>query len=91
MPLQCRDLKQEVSAARFRDDQYVCLNGVAFVLPPLRNRLEDIVSLSKQFILKYGVELGKEVQALDPKAITVLEQCPYAGNISECQDMIERG
>jgi len=45
------------------------------------------VSLSKQFILKYGVELGKEVEALDPKAITLLEQCPYAGNISECQDM----
>ena len=45
------------------------------------------MSLSKRFILKYGVKLGKEVEALDPKAITLLEQCPYAGNISECQDM----
>jgi len=37
------------------------------------------------------MELGKEVEALDQKAITLLEQSPYAGNVCERQDMIERG
>ncbi len=62
-----RDLKQEVSAARFREDLYFRLNVVAFVLPPLWNRVEDIVPLSKRFMAKYGVELGKEVVEIDPK------------------------
>ena len=86
-----RDLKQEVSAARFRDDLYSRLNGVAFVLPSLWNRVEDIVPLSKRFVAKYGVQLGKEVVELVPKAIAFLEQYPFHGNVRELQNMIERG
>jgi DNA-binding NtrC family response regulator len=86
-----RDLKQEVSAARFRDDLYSRLNGVALVLPPLGNRVEDIVPLSKRFIAKYGVGPGKkEVMELDPRAIAFLEQYPFPGNVRELQNMIER-
>jgi two-component system response regulator AtoC len=86
-----RDLKQEVSAARFRDDLYSRLNGVAFVLPSLWNRVEDIVPLSTRFIAKYGVELGKEVVELDPNAIVFLEQYPFLGKVRELQNKIERG
>jgi transcriptional regulator of aroF, aroG, tyrA and aromatic amino acid transport len=86
-----RDLKQEVSAARFRDDLYSRINGVAFVLPSLWNRVEDIVPLSKRFIAKYGVELGKEVVELDPYAIVFLEQYPFLGKVRELQNKIERG
>lgn len=85
-----RDLKQEVSAARFRGDLYSRLNGVALVLPPLRNRVEDIVPLSKRFIVKYGIELGKKVVELDPNAIAFLEQYLFPGNVRERQNMIER-
>ena len=87
-----RDLKQEVSAARFRDDLYSRLNGVAFVLPSPWNRVEDIVPLSKRFIAKYGVGPGKkEVVELDPNAIVFLEQYPFLGKVRELQNKIERG
>ena len=86
-----RDLKQEVSSARFRDDLYSRLNGVAFILPSLWNRVEDIVPLSTRFIAKYGVELGKEVVELDPNAIVFLEQYPFLGKVRELQNKIERG
>ena len=85
-----RDLKQEVSAARFRGDLYSRLNGVALVLPPLRNRVEDIVPLSKRFIVKYGIELGKKVVELDPKASAFLEQYLFPRNVRERQNIIER-
>jgi len=49
------------------------------------------VPLSKRFITKYGVELGKEVVELDPNAIAFLEQYPFPGNVRELQNMIERG
>jgi len=67
----CRDPKQEVWAARCRDELYARLSGVAFVLPPLRDRLEDIVPFRKRFILHYGAELSQEVEALEPKVITL--------------------
>ena len=86
-----RDLKQKVSAARFRDDLYSRLNGVAFVLPSLRNRVEDIVPLSKRFIAQYGVGPGKELVELVQKAIALLEQYPIPGNVRELQKKIERG
>ena len=85
-----RDLKQEVSAGRFREDLYFRLNVISFVLPPLRDRVPDIVPLSKRFMAKYAVELGKEVVDLDSKAVATLERYSYPGNVRELQNIIER-
>ena len=85
-----RDLKQEVAAGRFREDLFYRLNVFAFRVPPLRNGIEDIVPLSKRFMVKYGMELGKEVVEIDPAAIAVLERHPFPGNIRELQNVIER-
>ena len=85
-----RDLKQEVTAGRFREDVYFRLNGLTFLLPPLRQRIEDIVPLSKHSMVKYGVELGKEVVELDPATIALLERYPFPGNVRELQNVIER-
>ncbi|HXV69097.1 MAG TPA: sigma-54 dependent transcriptional regulator, partial [Nitrospira sp.] len=85
-----RDLKEEVSAGRFREDLFFRLNVVQLSVPPLRNRMEDIVPLAKRFIVKSGAELGKEVTDLDPKAIAVLEKYPFPGNVRELQNIIER-
>ena len=85
-----RDLKQEVAAGRFREDLFYRLNVFAFRVPPLRNGVEDIVPLSKQFMVKYGMELGKEVVEIDPAAIAVLERHPFPGNVRELQNVIER-
>jgi two-component system, NtrC family, response regulator AtoC len=85
-----RDLKQEVAAGRFREDLYFRLNVLAFLLPPLRSRVEDIAPLSKRFMVKYGMELGKEVVEIDPAAIAILERHPFPGNVRELQNVIER-
>ena len=85
-----RDLKQEVAARRFREDLYFRLNVLAFLLPPLRSRVEDIAPLSKRFMVKYGMELGKDVVEIDPAAIGVLERHPFPGNVRELQNVIER-
>lgn len=85
-----RDLKAEVAAGRFREDLFYRLNVVPFVLPPLRTRTEDIVPLAKLFLVKYGIELGKQVTDLDSRATKALEQYAFPGNVRELQNMIER-
>lgn len=85
-----RDLKAEVAAGRFRVDLFYRLNVVPFVVPPLRNRIEDILPLSKFFMMKYGLELGKEVTNIDPRAVKILQQYAFPGNVRELQNMMER-
>jgi two-component system response regulator AtoC len=85
-----RDLKAEVAAGRFREDLFYRLNAVPLVVPPIRNRLEDIVPLAKLFLMKYGLELGKEITEIDPRAIHQLQQYAFPGNVRELQNMIER-
>lgn len=85
-----RDLKQEIATGRFREDLYFRLNALACLVPPLRNGVEDIVPLSKVFMAKSGMELGKELIEIDPAAITILERHPFPGNVRELQNVIER-
>lgn len=85
-----RDLKKEVSEGRFREDLFAHLTTSAILLPPLRNRLEDILPLSKHFMAKYGIKLGKEVNEIDPEASTILKQYAFPGNVRELQSVIER-
>jgi two-component system response regulator AtoC len=85
-----RHLKEEVSANRFREDLFFRLNGVHLVVPPLRSRVEDIAPLTRRFMVKYGMEMGKEVTDIDPKAIAMLEQYSFPGNVRELQNMVER-
>jgi len=85
-----RDLKEEVSAGRFREDLFFRLNAMSFVVPPVRKRIEDIIPLAKRFMMKYGLELGKEVTDIDPKAVATLQQYAFPGNVRELQNIIER-
>lgn len=85
-----RDLHAEVQAGRFREDLFFRLNAMSFVIPPLRKRSEDIIPLAKRFMMKYGMELGKEVTDIDPKAVATLQQYSYPGNVRELQNIIER-
>jgi len=85
-----RDLKKEVARGAFREDLYFRLNVVAFELPPLRKRVEDIVPLCHRAIVRFAQEFGKPVPDLDPAARTMLEQYHYPGNIRELQNILER-
>ena len=85
-----RDLKKEVARGAFREDLYFRLNVVAFELPPLRNRVEDIVPLCQRALVRFAQEFGKPVPEMDPEARTLLERYHYPGNIRELQNILER-
>ena len=85
-----RDLKKEVGRGAFREDLYFRLNVVAFELPPLRKRVEDILPLCQRAIVRFAQEFGKPVPDLDPEARTMLERYSYPGNIRELQNILER-
>jgi two-component system response regulator AtoC len=85
-----RDLKKEVARGAFREDLYFRLNVVLFDLPPLRHRIEDIVPLCHQALLRYGKDFGKEVLDIDPEARAQMERYSYPGNVRELQNIIER-
>ena len=85
-----RDLKKEVGRGAFREDLYFRLNVVAFELPPLRKRVEDIVPLCRRAIVRFAQEFGKPVPDLDPASQALLERYAYPGNIRELFNILER-
>jgi two-component system response regulator AtoC len=85
-----RDLKKELARGTFREDLFFRLNVVSFELPPLRNRVEDIIPLARRAVVRYGKEFGKDVLDLEPDAKELLERYAYPGNIRELQNIIER-
>ena len=85
-----RDLKKEVAQGTFREDLFFRLNVVSFDLPPLRQRVEDIIPLGLQVLVLHSKDLGKNVTAIDPEAQKFLERYSYPGNIRELQNIIER-
>ncbi len=84
------DLEELVKNGEFRDDLYYRLNVVPIVLPPLRQRIEDIPSLCAHFLDKFNRKLSREVASIGPAAASVLERYPWPGNIRELENMMER-
>jgi transcriptional regulator with GAF, ATPase, and Fis domain len=85
-----KDLKHEVDTHRFREDLFYRLNVVAIVLPPLRERKEDISLLAQHFLQRYTKEIGKRMGPLSPSVLKMLEDQPWPGNIRELENAIER-
>lgn len=85
-----RDLRKEVAQGTFREDLFFRLHVVSLDLPPLRNRIEDIIPMSLLILVGHSKDLGKDVTTIDPEAQQLLERYPYPGNIRELQNIIER-
>jgi len=85
-----RDLKEECSRGRFREDLYFRLNVFTIQLPTLRERREDIPVLVHRFIEKYNAETGKRVKGITPAALEVLGGYAWPGNIRELRNTVER-
>ncbi len=87
-----KNLKQEVANGRFRDDLFFRLNVVAIVLPPLRQRSEDIRLLTNHFIEKYADEhtTGTTVTGVDREVGRLFYDYSWPGNIRELENVIER-
>jgi two-component system response regulator HydG len=85
-----RDLLAEVEAGRFRQDLYYRLNVVALVLPPLRDREEDIPLLAAHFLKRFAETNGKRIKGFTPEAMDRLLKHPWPGNVRELENAVER-
>ena len=85
-----KDLRAEVKEGRFRQDLYFRLNVVNLHVPPLRERMEDILPLARFFLNKYAVDFKKKVTGFSPGAIERLKKYVWPGNVRELQNAIER-
>jgi formate hydrogenlyase transcriptional activator len=85
-----RVLEDEVKAGRFRADLYFRLNVFPILLPPLRNRVEDIEPLTHFFISKYSRNTGRKIRKVSPKVMQLLRSYTWPGNVRELEHLIER-
>src|SRR5690242_9831187 len=85
-----RDLKQMVAEGRFQEDLYYRLNVIPIVLPPLRERPDDIPILIDHFIEKHRQRTGKRIDRVEPEVIDALRSYNWPGNVRELENTIER-
>ncbi len=85
-----RDLRKMVASGQFREDLFYRLNVIPLLLPPLRDRMEDLTMYVSYFIAKYCKKNRKQPLALSPEALQLLEGYSWPGNIRELENAIER-
>lgn len=85
-----RDLRKEVDEGRFRHDLYYRLNVLEVVIPPLRERKEDIAPTLCNLIQRKNRELGLRVTGVDAETLRSLEDYAWPGNIRELSNIVER-
>ena len=85
-----KDLKDLMREGEFREDLYYRLNVVTINVPPLRDRVGDIHLLVDHFLARYGRELGKKIEGIDPEAAASLTAYGWPGNVRELENIIER-
>ena len=85
-----RDLEKDVDDGRFRRDLYYRLNVVPLLLPPLRERQDDIPVLAAHFAGKAAQKHGQSTPQLEPALIDVLQEYEWPGNVRELENLMER-
>jgi transcriptional regulator with GAF, ATPase, and Fis domain/tetratricopeptide (TPR) repeat protein len=84
------DLEQAIAEDEFREDLYYRLNIIPIVLPPLRERREDIPYLARHFVERIGRDLGQAPRELDRSVIRLFEEHAWPGNVRELEAAIHR-
>jgi two-component system, NtrC family, nitrogen regulation response regulator NtrX len=85
-----KDLEQEIEKGQFREDLYYRLNVVPIIVPPLRERREDIPALVRHFMKIHAEEQGLRMKEVSSEAMAVFQQYEWPGNIRELRNLIER-
>jgi two-component system, NtrC family, response regulator AtoC len=87
-----RDLEAEIARGTFRQDLYFRLNGVSLMIPPLRERIDEIAGLARAFVASSWQKLERDgaPPRLAPEALAMLEGYGWPGNIRELRNVIER-
>jgi transcriptional regulator with PAS, ATPase and Fis domain len=84
------DLNEASRDGKFRQDLYYRLNVVSIVVPPLRERVDDIPLLAAYFTARYSEKVNRRVVGVSPKARACLVRYPWPGNVRELENAIER-
>ena len=85
-----KDLEKEIGKGQFREDLFYRLNVVPIVVPPLRERREDIQALVQHFMKTHVEEQGLRMKDVSPEAMAVFQHYEWPGNIRELRNLIER-
>ena len=84
------DLKKQIGASAFREDLYYRLAVVQLVLPPLRDRGDDIGLLARSFLQRFATEIGKPAVTFTSEALRALTQHSWPGNVRELENRVKR-
>jgi len=84
-----KDLLKEIKEGNFREDLYYRLKVIEILLPPLRNRREDIIILAERFIQYFSEKHKKNVKSISSEAVKVFTKYSWPGNVRELQNVIE--
>jgi two-component system response regulator HydG len=84
-----KDLRREVEQGNFREDLFYRLNVIPLLLPPLRNRRNDIPMLASHFLKRFASEQGKNLKGFSSEAMRLLLECPWPGNVRELENTVE--
>lgn len=84
------DIAQMIRDGRFREDLYYRINTMHLMLPPLRERTDEIKELALSFLRTYAAKYGRDVKAIDPQVLDSLRLHRWSGNIRELKNTIEK-
>ncbi len=85
-----QNLEQLITEGKFREDLYYRLNVISIVLPPLRDRGEDIIELAMEFLRRVQQRTGKGVSHFDDEVLDKFLEYPWPGNVRELENVVER-
>ena len=85
-----QELEKAIREGRFREDLLYRINTFTITLPPLRERLEDIPALAEHFLKRAQAKVNKKVNSISPRALTLLRNYSWPGNLRELENIIER-
>jgi DNA-binding NtrC family response regulator len=86
-----RPIAEMIQEGSFREDLLYRINAIQLEIPPLRDRAEDIPLLAQFFLRKYGMQYGKNLARLSDRAIRMLKEHDWPGNIRELEHAVEKG
>ena len=84
------ELAEEVRRGNFREDLFYRLNVIPLHLPPLRERVEDILPLARHFLARNCKGMGRRLMSVSAEAMDALERYPWPGNVRELENVVER-
>jgi two-component system response regulator PilR (NtrC family) len=85
-----KDFEKEIAEGRFREDLYYRLSVIPILVPPLRERRDDIPLLARHFLERFRKTMEKPIEGIAPEAMTRLESYDWPGNVRELENTMER-